>query len=109
MTKARSPSDPLSRRTVQALLVSPNLFLLSNGTPAIAALMPLPSTTALLLRAADGSAMFIGGLRRPVKGTSFNFSGAALNLVIFFTASVDLSQRPLSYSLMESESLLLEE
>jgi len=79
--------------------------------PAMAALMPLPFTTALLLlSAADFSAMFIGGLRRPVKRTSFNFSNATFNLIlVVFTAPVDLSQRPLSYSLMELKSLLLEE
>ena len=77
----------------------------------MAALMPLPFTTALLLiSAAELSAMFIGGLRRPVKRTSFNFSDATFNLIlVVFTAPVDLSQRPLSYSLMKSESLLLEE
>ena len=76
--------------------------------PAIAALIPLPVTTALLLRFADFSAMFIGGLRRPVKSRFLSFSDATLNLDTSFSAPVNLSQRPLSYSLSELE-LLLEE
>ena len=101
LIKARSPSEPESRRIRQALFGSPLFLALENiGRPATAALMPSPVTTALLLRLADfKSTILIGGLVVPVKRTSDNsFSDATLIFLFLFLGLVSSrrSQHPLS-------------
>ena len=100
LIKARSPSEPESRRIRQALFGSPLFLALANiGRPATAALMPSPVTTALLLRlAVFKSTILIGGLLVPVKRISSRvFLDATLILLIFFLGlEFRRSQHPIS-------------
>ena len=101
LIKARSPSEPESRRIRQALFDAPlALIFLKYGRPATAALMPSPATTALLLRLAEfKSTILIGCLVVPVKRISdiVFFFCTTLNLVFFLGLKTSRrSQHPAS-------------
>ena len=108
-TKTRSPSEPESNNTRQALLGFLSDFRM--GTASTAALTPSPSTILLFAESDLLSAILIGGLVIPVNIGVEILLDATLNFkfLLFTGLLFRLSQGPLSYSLMEERELSSEE